>query len=251
MPRPKIRHFFLQEALKRLVSGRFAQLSFENNLCIDEQTNMLKTPIFSHLTEKYSEDVYEPAEDTFLLLDALEADMDFLVQLRPLICLEVGTGSGIVLTSLATIIGKNAAYLATDVNCKAACCSVETGLINGVNFDAVIDDLGRSMIPRLQNMVDVLVFNPPYVVTPSDEVGSKSLEAAWAGGIDGREVIDRFLPIAANMISRNGVMYMVLIDKNKPEEVKNDMEVLGLKGEIVVKRKAGIENLMIMKFKKL
>ena len=49
-------------------------------------------------------------------------------------------------------------------------------------------------MPRLGGKIDLMYFNPPYVLTPSEEVGSHSVEAAWAGGIDGREVIDEFMP---------------------------------------------------------
>ena len=50
------------------------------------------------------------------------------------------------------------------------------------------------------NAVDLLVFNPPSVPTPNDEVGGTGISAAWAGGEDGRVVIDRFLlllPVSA------------------------------------------------------
>ena len=43
--------------------------------------------------------------------------------------------------------------------------------------------------------MDILLFNPPYVPTESDEVCGTGIEASWAGGVDGREVIDRFIPL--------------------------------------------------------
>ena len=40
------------------------------------------TPNFSHITQEDFEHIYEPAEDTFLLLDALEKDIHILQDLK-------------------------------------------------------------------------------------------------------------------------------------------------------------------------
>ena len=42
---------------------------------------MLPTPDISHLSREDYDHVYEPAEDTFLFLDALETEQDFLREL--------------------------------------------------------------------------------------------------------------------------------------------------------------------------
>lgn len=55
----------------------------------------------------YLEDhVYEPAEDSFLLLDALQDHVRPSLH-QPLICLEIGTGSGAIIVALKKALGSN------------------------------------------------------------------------------------------------------------------------------------------------
>jgi release factor glutamine methyltransferase len=58
---------------------------------------------------------------------------------------------------------------------------------------------------RLYRKVDVLLFNPPYVPTSSEEAlhaqakdvngeeNTDEISSAWAGGIDGMEITNKFL----------------------------------------------------------
>lgn len=62
--------------------------------------------------------MYEPCDDSFALVDALLADKVNLVEQHPKLCLEVGCGSGYVITSLALILGDEggAQFFATDIS---------------------------------------------------------------------------------------------------------------------------------------
>mgnify|MGYP005995075401 CR=1 FL=1 len=63
-----------------------------------------------------------------------------------------------------------------------------------VPLEAVRCSLLSGIDVHLSGNVDVLLFNPPYVPTPDEEVRGCDIEASWAGGEDGRRVIDMLLP---------------------------------------------------------
>ncbi|KAI9309469.1 S-adenosyl-L-methionine-dependent methyltransferase [Cunninghamella echinulata] len=211
---------------------------------------MIPTPDLSHLSAKDFDNIYEPAEDTFLLLDALEEDQELIKSLKPSLCLEIGSGSGCVITLLGKIIGNQALYLTSDLNPKACQATYYTGKKNHVDIEPIQTSLVDGLFSRLYQNVDILCFNPPYVVTPSEEVGSLGIEASWAGGIDGREVTDQLLPMVKDLLSPNGIFYLLLINENKPQEVMGILETYGLKSEIMMQRRAGREKQYILKIQK-
>ncbi|XP_023801150.1 hemK methyltransferase family member 2 isoform X3 [Cyanistes caeruleus] len=189
----------------------------------------LPTPRYEHLGPRGPfRDVYEPAEDTFLLLDALERDAGSLREARygragVEICLEIGSGSGVVSTFLASsILGPSALYICTDINPMAAYCTQETALLNNVHLQPIITDL----------------------------VKSHGIEASWAGGKQGREVMDRVFPLVPDLLSPGGLFYLVTIKENNPDEILETMKKSGLKGTQILSRQAGQEMLTILRFKK-
>ncbi|TFB06262.1 eRF1 methyltransferase catalytic subunit MTQ2 [Trichoderma ghanense] len=164
---------------------------------------MLPTPDTSHVPY---ERVYEPAEDSFLLLDTLSSPSEtrFLHDTFsptssssskagiPLV-VEIGTGSGVVLAFITAhakaIFGTNQVLTAgIDMNafaCRATVTTVAKAqaesmtensngssdgkqVPHGMYLGSVMGDLAAPLKP---NSVDVLVFNPPYV--PTSEMPSR------------------------------------------------------------------------------
>lgn len=67
---------------------------------------LYKTPEYYHCLDevRYRQSLYEPEADTFLFLDALDKDQPLLQALAPRRCVEVGCGSGTVLTHLFALL---------------------------------------------------------------------------------------------------------------------------------------------------
>jgi release factor glutamine methyltransferase len=106
-------------------------------------------------------------------------------------------------------------------------------------------------IDKMNRKIDILIFNPPYVVTEMDEVGSKSLPAAWAGGPRGRAVMDRIFPLIDLLLSERGVFYLVCIKQNQIEQIEDILLKSNFRMCLLMERKAGIEHLFILRFSRI
>ncbi|PKA54271.1 hypothetical protein AXF42_Ash000104 [Apostasia shenzhenica] len=196
-------------------------------------------------------EVYEPCDDSFALVDALLADRTNLLNLQPRFCIEVGCGSGYVITSLAIMLGKESFgihYFATDINPHAVETTAKTLEAHGVNAEIICTDIASGLGGRLAGMMDVIVINPPYVPTPEEEVGCKGITASWAGGENGRKVIDRILPVVDKLLSEKGWLYMVTLTANCPSQICLIMKDMGYGSRIVVQRSTEEESLHVIKF---
>lgn len=148
------------------------------------------------------------------------------------------------------------------MNPHATRATLRTAERNLASVDSVLTSLSNG-IPHDRRLFDVILFNPPYVPTeglcpaaerPSHErvhrcERSGLLEAAWAGGEDGRYWIDIVLPRIDGLLSEKGLFYMIVLEANKPEELmewaKREWD---LQSEMVLRRKCGIEDLRVLKF---
>ena len=259
-------------------------------------------PSMEHLTSSDYDNVYEPADDTYLLLDGLGVEFDdgapctgdtapsvLLdandIEMTPTIdhpadrvaiTLELGCGTGAVTTYLAKVLydrrrrilqkesleGGNgndircpssAMHYVTDVNPHAVSVALRTAEASNLprgTIEPILCDLASPLLDKLSGKVDVLIFNPPYVPTPDDEVGSAGIEASWAGGKDGRIVLDRALPQIARLLSRpHGAAYVITVDDNLPEDIAEKMRLFGVNVKpLLVRRKARNEYLSVQKF---
>ncbi|KAI8463128.1 MAG: S-adenosyl-L-methionine-dependent methyltransferase [Monoraphidium minutum] len=221
----------------------------------------------------WNSDVYEPSDDSFALVDALLEQLPTILREHtPRIVVEVGCGSGYVITSAARALraaaaaaagapaggaaggparGGGCSFVAVDVSGPALAATARTLAAHEVaGVDLVRSDLLTPLSRRLQGCVDLLLFNPPYVPTPDDELLRPGIARAWAGGHRGRLVIDRLLPLLPALLAPGGSCLMVTVLENEPEGIISEMAALGLAGSVVLQRFADEECLKIVRLQK-
>ena len=157
--------------------------------------------------------------------------------------MDVGTGTGAIILSLAKEFAGEAVFLGTDVSedaiTLARANAVRCGLAEKVKF-AVADGLDDFDEPQ---SVDVIVSNPPYIEsavceTLDPRVRDFEPRLALDGGADGLAFYDRYLGDAVNLLKPGGSVFFE-IGENQGAALRRLMSDYGFENIILEKDLAG------------
>ena len=196
-----------------------------------------KTIFYADLSFEVSEEVYKPAEDTFLIADKLDQVIDAGDTV-----LDIGTGCGI----LAVIAAKKASkVVATDINPHAVECAKRNANTNrtGNKVEVRLGDLFEP-VSRTEKF-DVIVFNAPYLPSiPSEH--KMWISRAWAGGSSGRKAIDRFIAKAPTYLKEKGRILLVQSTLSNSKETLRKFNGMGLGSKVVAEKKVAFETIVVI-----
>jgi len=188
-------------------------------------SSQVKKVFFADYVFHVWENVYEPAEDSFLFAENLLANEGEKV-------LDVGTGCGM----LGIIAAREASEVgAVDINPYAVRCAIENARLNGVaaKISFIQGDLFTPLRQRAK--FDVILFNAPYLPLEHEEKNSW-LVRAWSGGAGGRQLIDRFIYEAPKYLERNGRILLLQSTLSGVSETLTGFARVGLKTNILAER---------------
>jgi release factor glutamine methyltransferase len=172
------------------------------------------------------ENVYEPAEDSFLFAENLDVEKGAQV-------LDVGAGCGMLGILAAEKAGN---VVALDLNPYAVRCAKENSTLNNVRgkMAFVQADLLNALNDNAK--FDLLLFNAPYL--PAAEYEAESwIGRSWAGGINGRQVIDRFISQVPSRLKLNGRILLMQSTLANVEETIRKFGEHNLRANIKAERK--------------
>jgi release factor glutamine methyltransferase len=186
------------------------------------------------------EHVYEPAEDTFLLAEQLRVEEDDVV-------LDMGTGCGI----LAVLAAEKAKrVLAVDINPYAIKCAFKNAEINRVKgkIEFRLGDLFQTIKPN--ETFSLILFNAPYL--PSKPYEERSwIGKAWAGGTNGRKIIDQFVLDAPIFLADGGRIQLVQSSLSDVNKTLNAFDKRNLEARTIAQIKVPYESISLIEARRV
>ncbi len=177
------------------------------------------------------QNVYEPAEDSELLLEAAIREVREHDEV-----LEVGTGSGFVAFNL---LGKCRLVIATDISRDAVMCAKSLGV------ETIQTDLAKGIKAKFS----LILFNPPYLELEEKEKKGEWIEKAIDGGKDGIEISSRFLREIRENLAENGRIILISTSLNF-EKLKESIKGYGYSWEIIGRKRVFFEEILALKLSK-
>lgn len=159
-------------------------------------------------------DIYEPAEDTELLLRVLRSE-----PLAGARACEVGPGSGVVARAM---LDAGARTIAVDVNPHAVRATRALG----------VPVLRGDLLTALRGPFDVIAFNAPYLPSDPEERVEGWLDHAFHGGEDGVEVSERFVQDVPRVLAPGGSAFLVVSSRADLARLDRAVQAAGLRREV-------------------
>jgi len=150
--------------------------------------------------------IYEPREDTFLVLKEVKRYAQGRV-------LDMGTGSGVLAIEAAQIADS---VIGVDIN-KKALDYARKKAANLDNIKFIHSDLFKNL---KKQKFDLIIFNPPYLPEKKEE--PKWLKLQIAGGKKGYEILEKFFSQASDYLTPNGkilILFSTLTNVDKVHEI--------------------------------
>ena len=175
-------------------------------------------------------EVYEPAEDTFQILEIINIDKSCRV-------LEIGTGTGIIALEC---MRRGGFVVCSDVNPFAVELVKKNyeqnkSILSG-SLDVRLGDLFN--VVKDDEIFDVVIFNPPYLPTTKDDLvgGLGWFDIAVDGGISGLDVTERFIKKLPGFLGKNGYGLLVFSSLSNRLKLEEIIKNAGFKAKVVLSR---------------
>lgn len=171
--------------------------------------------------------IYEPAEDSFFMMEVLDDYIEDL-QDKNISYLDLGTGSGILAETAKEAGVTN--ITCSDKNIEAVKFTAKKG------FASIESDLFKN----ISGSFDLITFNAPYL--PEDDLEDLESQEITTGGQKGDEVAVKFVEQALHHLNKDGKIFLLVSSLTPLSELKK------FKPKLVKKKKIWMEELLIYEF---
>lgn len=176
-------------------------------------------------------EVYDPAEDTMLLANNLNARENENV-------LEIGVGSGYISLIAAQ---KAESVVGIDINPHAVRLAKTNSELNGIeNVEFIVGDLFAPISSRF----NLVLMNPPYL--PENKNHHGYIDYSWNGGSNGRSLTDRLVNEVEEYLEDDGRILIVQSSLSRYDKTIRKLGEKGFKVRIVAECRHFFERIVLI-----
>jgi release factor glutamine methyltransferase len=202
-------------------------LSYHNPMNSLKKTTTTYNRLFhyNHLSIELHPWVYDPAEDSFLLLESIQVTSNDMV-------LELGTGCGLIALACAQ---QGAHVICTDINPYAVELTTKNIQQNRHLLKGPIEVRQGNLFSAVQRneRFDIILFNPPYLPTKPNDRTNEWLDIATDGGPTGLHLTQRYLRGLHRHLQPNGCAFFIFSSLSNRSLLEHYLQTARLAHRIV------------------